>query len=72
MDSKYMAKNIRADESILSSATSNGSSLRTTIPSWIVAKWELKKGDIFRWALSEKDGLIYIHPYRKPNDEKKE
>lgn len=68
-----MAKNIRADESILSSATSSGSSLRTTIPSWIVAKWELKKGDVFRWGLSEKDGLIYIRPYpTKPNDEKKE
>ena len=68
-----MAKNIRADESILSSATSSGSSLRTTIPSWIVAKWELKKGDVFRWSLTEKDGWIHIYPIRpKSNDEKME
>jgi len=67
-----MAKNIRADETILSSATSSGSSLRTTIPSWIVAKWELQKGDVLRWGLNEKDGLIYIRPYRKSHEEKTE
>jgi hypothetical protein len=46
-----MAKNVRADESILNTATTNGISLRTTIPSYIVAKLELKKGDRLRWHM---------------------
>jgi bifunctional DNA-binding transcriptional regulator/antitoxin component of YhaV-PrlF toxin-antitoxin module len=60
-----MAKNTRADESILNSATSNGISLRTTIPSYIVAKMELKKGDKFRWFLNEEKGYLFIRPIRK-------
>lgn len=51
-----MAKNVRADETILAAATTTGTSLRTTIPSFIVAKLELKKGDRFRWHL-DKEGL---------------
>ena len=43
-----MSKNVRADESVLNSATSTGISLITTIPSYIVAKMDLKKGDKFR------------------------
>ena len=44
-----MPRNLRADESILNSATSTSGSLRVTIPSFIVAKENLKKGDTFRW-----------------------
>ena len=67
-----MAKNIRADESILNLATSTGISLRTTVPSWIVAKYDLRKGDKFRWHIS-KEGYIFVEPiqerYQKNNDE---
>jgi hypothetical protein len=55
-----MAKNIRADETILASATTTGTSLRTTIPSFIVAKLELKKGDRFRWHLDKEELSIQI------------
>jgi hypothetical protein len=51
-----MAKNARADESVLNPATTNSLSLRTTIPSYIVAKLELKKGHRFRWCI-ESEGL---------------
>jgi len=63
-----MAKNIRADESVLNSATTNSISLRTTIPSYIVAKMELKKGDRFRWFLNEEKGYLFVRPIYK--DEK--
>lgn len=53
-----MSKNIRADETILAAATTTGTSLRTTIPSFIVAKLELKKGDRFRWHLDQ--GELHI------------
>lgn len=56
-----MAKNVRADESILNLATSGGTSLRTTIPSWIIAKYELKKGQKLRWHIS-KEGYIFVEP----------
>jgi hypothetical protein len=52
-----MTKNSRADESVLHPATTNSSSLRTTIPSWIVAKLELQKGDKFRWHIKDKENL---------------
>jgi len=51
-----MAKNARADESVLNPATTNSMSLRTTIPGYIVAKLELKKGHRFRWCI-ESEGL---------------
>jgi len=64
-----MAKNVRADESILNPATSTGASLRTTIPSWIVAKFELKKGDKFRWhIIHEKESeYVAIQVMKKPS-----
>ncbi len=64
-----MAKNVRADESILNPATSTGTSLRTTIPAWIIAKFEIKKGDKFRWhIMHEKDyEYIAIQVMKKPN-----
>jgi hypothetical protein len=63
-----MAKNARADETILNPATKNSMSLRTTIPSWIIAKYELKKGDKFRWHLTEK-GLIFIETIQEDQQE---
>jgi hypothetical protein len=48
-----MAKNIRADESVLHPATSKSGSLRTTIPAYIVSQLELKKGDKFRWYMQD-------------------
>jgi hypothetical protein len=51
-----MTRNVRADESILNAATTNSMSLRATIPSYIVAKLDLKKGHRFRWCI-ESDGL---------------
>jgi len=53
-----MAKNVRADESVLNSGTTGGIALRTTIPSFLVAKMELKKGDRLRWHV-EQDGKIF-------------
>ena len=61
-----MTKNARADESILNPATTKGISLRTTIPSWIVAKLELKKGDKFRWHISDK-GYLAIEVIQEPS-----
>jgi len=55
-----MAKNARADESILNPATSTGTSLRTTIPAYIVAKLELKKGDRFRWQMDNDELRIQV------------
>jgi phage terminase large subunit-like protein len=55
-----MSKNSRADESVLNLATTNGASLRTTIPSWIVAKFELKKSDKFRWHILHEKDTEYI------------
>lgn len=48
-----MAKNIRANESVLHPATSKSGSLRTTIPAYIVSQLNLQKGDKFRWFLEE-------------------
>jgi hypothetical protein len=65
-----MSKNVRADESVLNSATTGGISLRTTIPSYIVAKLELKKGDRLRWHIEyyNKEELLIteiIHTEKK-------
>lgn len=54
--SNYMPRNVRADESVLNPATTKSASLRTTIPGYLVAKLELKKGDRFRWEI-ENDKL---------------
>ena len=62
-----MSKNVRADESVLNLATSTGSSLRTTIPSWIVTKFGLKKGDTFRWHIGEKGEYLYVEVFKQPS-----
>jgi Uri superfamily endonuclease len=55
-----MSKNVRADESVLNSATTGGISLRTTIPSYIVAKLNLKKGDRLRWHIDYWDKEVVL------------
>jgi hypothetical protein len=47
-----MAKNSRADETVLNHATSKKSSLRTTVPAFIVDSLSLGHGDIFRWKVN--------------------
>jgi len=51
-----MPRNVRADESVLHPATAQTTSLRVTVPSYIVSKLELKKGHRFRWCI-ESEGL---------------
>jgi hypothetical protein len=55
-----MGKNVRADESVLHPATTNSISMRTTIPSYIVAKLELKKGERFRWQIEGDELKVQI------------
>jgi len=50
-----MPKNANADESVIHSATSKGTSFRTTIPAFIVKQFNIEKGDRFKWHISEKD-----------------
>jgi len=62
-----MSKNSRADETVLHAATSSGTSLRTTVPAFVISQLGLKKGDVFRWEI-DKDGEILflkIHPKKK-------
>lgn len=51
-----MPRNVRADESVLHPATAQTTSLRVTVPSFVVAKLDLKKGHRFRWFI-ECEGL---------------
>jgi len=46
-----MPRNVRADESVLHPATAQTTSLRVTVPAFVVAKLDLKKGDRFRWHI---------------------
>jgi hypothetical protein len=46
-----MPKNPRADETILQPASGTGSSLRITVPAFIINQFNLKKGDRFRWKI---------------------
>ena len=55
-----MPRNVRADESVLHPATAQTTSLRVTVPAYIVAKLELKKGDRFRWHIVDKDLKVEI------------
>ena len=55
-----MPRNVRADESVLHPATSQTTSLRVTVLSYVVAKLELKKGDRFRWHIEEKGLRIEV------------
>jgi len=62
-----MPKNPRADETVLHAATSSGTSLRTTVPAFVISQLGLKKGDIFRWEIDKDEELLFlkIHPQKK-------
>jgi hypothetical protein len=51
---RYMPKNTRADETILSPAASKGVSLRAIVPAFIISQFELRKGDALRWKIKGK------------------
>jgi len=55
-----MPRNVRADESVLHPATAKTTSLRVTVPAFVVAKLDLKRGDRFRWHIEEKGLRIEI------------
>jgi len=55
-----MPKNSRADETVLHSATSSGTSLRTTVPAFAISQLGLKKGDILRWEIDKKDDELFL------------
>ena len=55
-----MPRNVRADESVLHPATAQTTSLRVTVPGFIVAKLDLKKGDRFRWHIVDKEMRIEV------------
>ena len=68
-----MPKNPRADETIVHSATSKGTSFRVTIPAFIIGQVGLKKGSILRWKIIEKEnGENYLKVWHvKQNDGEK-
>lgn len=47
-----MARNPRANETIITLAASNSKSLRATIPAFIKDQFELEKGDRLRWSIN--------------------
>jgi len=55
-----MPRNVRADESVLHPATSQTTSLRVTVPSYIVAKLQLEKGHRFRWCIESEETRIEV------------
>jgi hypothetical protein len=60
-----MAKSSRPDESILNPATSKSSSLRTTVPAYIVNNFDLKKGDKLNWCIE--NGTVVIQVAKQQN-----
>ena len=54
-----MPKTPRTDETVIHAATSNGTSLRTTVPAFAISQLGLKKGDVLRWEIDkDEDGLF--------------
>jgi hypothetical protein len=48
-------------ETLLTPASTNSSSLRTTVPVWVVKQFELESGDSLFWRLeSSKEGLKLV------------
>lgn len=62
-----MPRNKKANETKLTKATSNGASLRTTVPAFIICSLGLNEGDIFQWNVENVDGshLIEVRPLQK-------
>lgn len=56
-----MPKNPNADETVIASASKQWNSLRVTIPAFIVSSMGLKKGDVLKWQLiNRENGETYI------------
>jgi len=56
-----MPRNPSANQTIVHSATSKGTSFRTTIPAFIVSQMGLKKGSILHWEIKDgDDGNPYL------------
>ena len=56
-----MPRNPSANQTIVHSATSKGTSFRTTIPAFIISQMGLKKGSVLRWEIKDdKDGKTYL------------
>lgn len=60
-----MAKSSRPNESILNPATSKSSSLRTTVPAYIINNFDLKKGDKLNWCIE--NGFVVIKVAKQEN-----
>ena len=55
-----MSKNSRADETVLHAATSAGTSLRTTVPAFVISQLDLKKGDVLRWEIDKEENELFL------------
>jgi|MTBAKMStandDraft_1061839.scaffolds.fasta_scaffold08511_2 hypothetical protein len=55
-----MPRNSRANETIITSAASNSSSLRATVPAFIKDQFRLEKGDRLRWNINGNKLVIEI------------
>jgi len=56
-----LPRNPSANETIVHSATSKGTSYRTTIPAFIISQMGLKKGSVLRWEIIEsEDGKSFL------------
>jgi hypothetical protein len=49
---------VRADKSVLYPATAQTTSLRVTVPAFVVAKLKLQKGNRFRWHLASDNKIM--------------
>jgi hypothetical protein len=66
-----MSRGLNADETKLNYANNTKTSLKTTIPSFIVSQFQLDNGDIIKWAIStdEKGEFLKVRPiYRSKVD----
>jgi len=65
-----MARGTNADETILHYANKDKSSLKVTVPAFIVSQFKLKKGDKLKWAIagSEQNGYLKVKPVYSRDD----
>ncbi|MCX6699862.1 MAG: AbrB/MazE/SpoVT family DNA-binding domain-containing protein [Methanomicrobiales archaeon] len=55
-----MAKYSWHGESVLHPATSMSNSLRTTVPAYLVNRFDLKKGDKLSWSIENESVVIQV------------
>ena len=54
-------RNPSANQTIVHSATSKGTSYRTTIPAFIISQMGLEKGSVLQWEIKDDDdGKPYL------------